>query len=197
MIDLWWEALNTPLRIYYTIAIATSFILFLQFIMLLVGLDGDGDFDMDGDGGDLGHGDGGTNLFSMRAIVAFFTGFGWTGVTALEAGWGLFGATMASFVVGLLFMGMILLIIRGLYSLQADGTLNYANAIGQAGSVYAPIGANMSRPGQVEVMVQGRLRTVSALTRSDRSLSTGERVKVSEQLDEGTLIVSPLDQEQT
>ena len=48
-------------------------------------------------------------------------------------------------------------------------------------------------PGQVEVMVQGRLRVVQALTRSETGLPNRKRVKVVDVVDQTTLLVEPLE----
>ena len=55
------------------------------------------------------------------------------------------------------------------------------------------IPARMQKPGQVEVLVQGRLAVVAAFTRADRRLENAERVRVTEVLDRNTLVVEPLD----
>jgi acylphosphatase len=51
----------------------------------------------------------------------------------------------------------------------------------------------MSKPGQVEVRVQGRLRVVQAFTRAGHEIPNQARVKVVDVLDQNTLIVEPLD----
>jgi hypothetical protein len=51
----------------------------------------------------------------------------------------------------------------------------------------------MSGPGQVEVLVQGRLCVVQAFTRSAHKIAARARVKVVDVLDQQTLLVEPLD----
>ena len=51
-----------------------------------------------------------------------------------------------------------------LHSLREEGTLNYKNCIGETGTVYLPIPPNRKGMGQIEVMVQGRLRIVKVVT---------------------------------
>jgi hypothetical protein len=82
---------------------------------------------------------------------------------------------------------------RTLYSMRYSGTLDYRNAVGQVGNVYLRIPAAMAGPGQIEVLVQGRLRTVQAFTRAGRQLANNERVRVTDLMDETTLLVEPLD----
>jgi len=86
----------------------------------------------------------------------------------------------------------VLLLMRGLYSLRYSGTLDYRNAIGNVGSVYLRIPAAMAAPGQVEVMIQGRLCVVEAFTRAQHELPNRSRIRVVEVMDQGTLIVEPV-----
>jgi len=49
--------------------------------------------------------------------------------------------------------------------------------------------------GQVEVMVQGRLRIVQALSDSDKKIGNRVAVRVTETIDEQTILVKPLEDE--
>ena len=187
MID-WWSTLGRALQIFYGIAITTSALMLFQMVLMLFGMDGESDFDVD----DIDdHGGGG--ILSVRTITAFFVGFGWTGVTALEAGWTLLPTILVSTAVGGVFMGGVFFVMRTLYGMRYTGTLDYRNAVGSVGNVYLPIPAAMGGPGQIEVLVQGRLRVVQAFTRAERKLGNNERVRVTDLMDDTTLLVEPLD----
>lgn len=186
--EAWWAALNTPLRWFYAIAISTSFLMVLQLIMMIVGFDGD-----DMDDGDSEGGDGDVKLLSIRTVTAFFAGFGWTGVAALNSGSSLGVAMLLAIGVGSIFMGSVILLMRALYAMRHSGTLDYRNAIGQVGSVYLRIPPAMSNPGQIEVTVQGRLRVVQAFTGSETEIANQTRVRVVDVMDQNTLIVEPLE----
>lgn len=185
--ELWWTELDVTHKFFYAIAIATSALLVLQLVAAFFGLDADADADLDADHGGAG------GVFSIRSITGFFTGFGWGGVAALEAGFGLAVSILIALACGGGLMAVILLLMRGVYSMRYDGTLDYRNAIGAAGSAYIPIPANMVGPGQVEVLVQGRLCVVSAFTRSPNRIAARSRIKVVDTLDQQTLLVEPLD----
>lgn len=186
MFEGWWESLGTALQVFYAIAIATSALLTIQLVLLVLGFDGDTDVDVDA------HHDVGTGILSVRTVTAFFTGFGWAGVAALEAGWGLTPSIAAATFAGGAFMAGVLLLMRGLYSLRYSGTLDYHNAIGNVGSVYLRVPGAMAGPGQVEVMVQGRLRVVEAFTNAPADLPNRSRIKVVDVMGEGTLVVEPV-----
>jgi len=87
----------------------------------------------------------------------------------------------------------VFFLMRALYSLRYSGTLDYRNAVGQAGSVYLPIPGAMAGPGQIEVLVQGRLCVVHAFTRAAERIPNRARVRVIGVLDPQTLLVEPLD----
>lgn len=197
--EAWWNALGTPLQIYYGIAIVTTFLLFLQLVLSLIGLDHDvdgfdgGGFDGGGlDGGALDGHDSGVSVLSVRSVIAFFTGFGWGGVVSLRQGLSVFAATVVATVAGVALTGMIVGLMRILYGMRYSGTLDYKNAIGVVGNVYLPIPGDMEGPGQVEVLVQGRLAVVQAFTRSAQKIPNRTRVRVVDTLDQQTLLVEPL-----
>jgi len=188
MIEAWWGSLDTALQVYYGIAVVTSVLLAMQLALLVLGFDGGGAEDFDADVHDTGMG-----ILSVRTVTAFFTGFGWGGVIALRNGLGLGASTVAALAAGGALMGTVLLIMRGFYSMRDSGTLDYRNAVGAMGSVYLPIPPNMEGPGQIEVLVQGRLKVVRAFTRAAARIPNRARVKVVETLDQQTLLVEPLD----
>ncbi len=192
----WWEALAMELKVFYLIGITSTAILVVQTILMMIGLGGDeldaADMpDVDMDSG-LEH-PGDLHLLSVRTIVAFFMGFGWTGVICMNHDLGIALALLCAVVVGSVFMSMVFLLMKMLYSLRDSGNIHYKNAIGQVGSVYIPIPPNQSGPGQIEIMIQGRVRFVQAFTKSESKLTNNCRVKVVEIVDQGTLLVEPLE----
>ena len=186
--ETWWGSLGNSLQIFWGIAIATSAVMVVQLLLIFLGFDSDSDVDMDADadGADGGH------ILSVRTITAFFAGFGWSGVACLDAGFSLLMTLLISVVVGSIFMFGVFALMRFLYGLRYSGTLDYRNAIGQVGSVYLPIPGEMSGPGKIEVLVQGRLRVVDAFNNSADSLPNQSRVKVVDVMDQNTLVVEPL-----
>ena len=187
--ETWWGTLGSSLQIFWGIAIVTSLVLSLQLILTMLGFDSDTDVEMDAD--DVS-GDGG-NVLSIRTITAFFAGFGWSGVACLDAGFSLLTTLLISTGVGAVFMLGVFGLMRFLYGLRHSGTLDYRNAIGQVGSVYLPVPAEMSGPGKIEVLVQGRLRVVDAFNKSPEALPNRSRVKVIDVMDQNTLVVEPVE----
>lgn len=191
----WWLALATPDQVFWGIALVTSAVLALQLLMLVLGFDGDLDADVDVGFDDLDadvdHGDGG-GILSVRTVTAFFTGFGWGGVVALDAGLSLTVTLVVATVSGGVLMASVYGLMQALYSLRYSGTLDYRNAVGTRASVYLPIPPQMGGTGQVSVPLQGRLMTVKAMTRSKERLPNRLPVKVVDLVDASTLLVEPL-----
>lgn len=185
--ELWWGELSEALRWFYAIAITTSVLMIFQLLLMVFGFDGDFD---DGDAEATGDGD--LRLLSVRTVTAFFAGFGWTGVAAIRNGSSLMTALLLAILVGSAFMGGVVVLMRALYSMRHSGTINYRTTIGEVATVYMRIPGGMESPGQVEVMVQGRLMVAQALTRSSEQISSQTRVRVVDVLSENTLIVEPL-----
>ena len=79
----------------------------------------------------------------------------------------------------------------GINQLQADGTINYNDAIGQRGQVYSRIKPNET--GEIQVPVDGTLKTLLARAQDKSMLiSSGEFIKVVDIIG-STMIVVPLD----
>jgi hypothetical protein len=192
----WWDALRLDLQVFYALGILSSLVLCLQFVMMFFGF---GDHDLDGGhdmgGAHAGHGDAhgdGLSIISIRTLTAFFIGFGWSGALAVRKGFQTLGAVFIAFLVGLFFMAIVYALILAVYRLRVSGTVNYKNAIGQVGDVYVTVPARESSSGQVQVMVQGRMRVVSAFTKAGSDLLGGSKIKVVGLIDERTLLVEPL-----
>lgn len=183
----WWDALNLELRVFYGIGIIAVLILLLQLALSVFG-------GMD-DAHDFNAGDShssGLSFFSIRGVTAFFVGFGWTGVIVIKNGHGVMLAIVAGTLAGGAMMVGIFLLMKSMLRLQSNGTLNFANAIGQVGTVYVTIPAGQKAGGQVELLLQGRLTMADALFRGTEPLRPGTKVTIVEKIGHSTLIVEPL-----
>lgn len=190
MIDYWLN-LDPAERTFTGIGIFSSLILTIQMGMVMLG----GAIDMpEAEIADTGEG-GASGIFSIRTIGAFFAGFGWAGAAMLQAGNSTGAATFVATLSGSAFLGIVIYLMSYLHSLRQEGTLNYSNAIGNVGNVYLPIPPKRKGMGQVEVMVQGRLRIVQALSDSDKKIGNRVAVRVTDTIDEQTILVKPLEDE--
>ena len=187
MMELWWQALNLELQIFYGIGILSLFALAFQMAMLLFG-----GFDDHGDFSDVGDHASGLGIFSFRGITAFFLGFGWSGVIALKAGHSLGVAILVGLLTGGVLMLGIFALMRSMMRLQSSGSLDYVNAVGEVATVYVTIPADQRGGGQIEVMLQGRLITAEALQKGTTTLSPGAKVRVIDLIGRSTLVVEAL-----
>ncbi|WP_299674457.1 hypothetical protein [uncultured Dokdonia sp.] len=186
----WYSALSSFEQVFWSIAlIASVFFVFVLVTTLLGGdtdgIDGDVDAEIDGDTGI------GFQFFSFKNIVAFFTIFGWSGISFLEAGMSKGIVVLLAALCGLAMMFVMAFLLYQMRKMTSSGTLKMKNAIGQIGSVYLTIGANRSRIGKVQITVQGALRELEALTDEKEELTTNTVVQVKEVTANGILIVSP------
>ena len=190
MID-YWRSLSSAEKTFTGIGIVSSLVLTVQMILVMIG----GEIDMpEAEIGETGEGGAG-GIFSIRTIGAFFTGFGWAGVAMLQAGNGTGAATFVATLAGSAFLGIVIYLMSYLHSLREEGTLNYSNAVGNVGNIYLPIPPSRKGMGQVEVMVQGRLKVIQAVTDHEKKIGNRIAVRVVDTVDSQTLLVSPLEDE--
>ncbi|MEP0263122.1 hypothetical protein [Dokdonia sp.] len=185
----WYSALSSFEQVFWSIALIASVFFVFVLVTTLIGgdtdgIDGDVDADVEGDTGI------GFQFFSFKNIVAFFTIFGWSGISFLEAGMSKGIVVLLAAVCGLAMMFVMAFLVYQMHKMTSSGTLKMKNAIGQIGEVYLTIGANRSRMGKVQITVQGTLRELDALTDEDADLSTHTVITVKEITSNGILIVS-------
>ena len=100
---------------------------------------------------------------------------------------------VAVFAGGIAAMGSLYSVrymMKGIMSMQADGTMKHSDAIGQRGQVYSRVRPNQT--GEVQLDVDGTLRTLIARAKDKTLLiPTGELIRVVDVIG-ATLIVEPL-----
>ena len=177
---------------YWTIAIIGTLIFCVLLVMTFIG--GDMDSDMAADGTDFQADDGGVGFqfFTFKNLVAFFTIFGWTGVVFIGSEISNSLVLTFSVIAGFLMMVATSSLFYFMNKLAEDGTLKIKNAIGAIGEVYLPIGANRTKIGKIQVIVQGSLRELEALTDEEITIPTGTVIKVVEVVSAELLLVEIL-----
>lgn len=154
--------------------VATLLSIGMMVIAFFADIGGDGDADVSGGAdGDAGH-------FSLRAIVGFLLGFGWGGYVAVQSGIGTAGSILAGLVLGVLLFFIVASIMRFIYSLKTDGSLNYSSLVGMTGTVYVTIPPNGAPGGQVQVSHPSQLVTMAAIQKGDAPLPAQTRIIVEE-----------------
>jgi hypothetical protein len=195
VVSEWWSGIPTFERIFWFFAIPFTLVFLIRLAASLMGFGGsdeDGDFSDSGDFGD-GDGDGGNflsdfRLFTLQNFLIFFTGFGWAGIYAINAGFSPAVTIVVAFSVGALLMFAVAAMYYLINRLTESGNINLNNAVNATGHVYLPIPAQRSGTGQVQITVQGSLREIEAMTDGD-ALPTGTPVRVIAALSQDVLIV--------
>jgi energy-coupling factor transporter transmembrane protein EcfT len=171
----WWEQLTPLLKILWCIALFASVFQLIMFAGAIFGAGHDFDHDAAADGAS---GAEGAQILSIRTLVAGAVGFGWAGVLAKGSGASDLAAIAIALVTGILFMLLVFWMMRLLFSMRDDGTLNYQNAVGLTGRVY--------------VTIPAKRVTATAQTDIDRSLPPQASIRVTAAQSDNTLIVEPV-----
>lgn len=202
----WWAQISAVERIFWFIAMPSSVILILQLILEFIGsgshdadvnfdadanLDVDVNMDADVDAHHgIGHDSGaGLRIFTIKGFVIFFTLFGWTGVTFTRTGIPVFITVFIALIIGFASMIFVAWVFKTLYGLSESGSMQVGFAIGHRGTVYLTIPAEGQGKGQIQLKLQGATQTLDAVTYENQPIKTGTNVKVTEVLEDNTLVV--------
>jgi membrane protein implicated in regulation of membrane protease activity len=152
--------------LYGNIAIISSVLLGIIILLNIIGIDLDTDVDFHLD----------MDFFSVNSLVAFFCVGGWTGYLAnLLTPFQQWVIAAIAVAAGLTTYVGSILILRRLKGWESSGNIDLNNAIGKTGKVY--LGIPEDGEGQVQIVIQGRLKTLKAITHG-KSIETGENVIV-------------------
>lgn len=182
--------LPTMLQIYWFLAIAASIIFIIQAIMTFAGFDADTDADLPDtpDGGDATFDADGFHLISVKSIICFLLGFGWTGVLGWESiDNGLLLALLAT-LVGLVFMASIAFLIFQVMKLNKDNTFHVEQVVGQTAEVYLRIPAARSESGKITISHNGSIHELEAYTDGEE-IATGAKARITRKIDGDTVVV--------
>ena len=175
--------------IFVSCAVLGGILFFIMMLLMMVGdvLGGV----TDAIGLDIDAGGGAFEILSVQGLSVAVMMFGLTGMFGLSATGSDVVAVLAGGVgaaAGMYGMGKMM---YGINQLQADGTVNYNDAIGQRGQVYSRIKPNET--GEIQVPVDGTLKTLLARAQ-DKSLliPSGEFILVVDVIG-STMIVVPLE----
>ena len=187
------KSMDGMLQVYWILAAVSSIILIIQAIMTFIGFDADSDVDMSTapdqipESGDAAFDAAGFHLVSVKSVICFILGFGWTGVLC----WNyipnrvLLGLLAA--VVGLIFMSLIAFLLFQMMKLNRDNTFRVEQTIGLPADVYLRIPGNRKQTGKITVSLNGSTHELEAL--SDTDIPTGAKVRIKEIVQAETVLV--------
>ncbi len=207
--NAWWEALTVFQQIFVCVAIPSTVLMVVQFVLTLIGL---GDMDSDADGADFGDASGDFDadvddvvdasgdhdpfeygmafrLFTLRGIVSFLAVMGWVGFALGDGSMPYAGAIAIASVAGFLMMLAIAGLAYLFERLQSNGNIHMGNAIGKSGTVYLTVPKKREGKGKVNVVVQERYGEYEAVTDENEALPFGTEVVVIALSGDDTLVV--------
>ncbi|MBN2458698.1 hypothetical protein JXB28_00280 [Candidatus Woesearchaeota archaeon] len=216
----WWNGLEPILQFFWGSALIASLLFLIQFILFLVGM-GHHDTDVGGFDGHDGfsgshegisdssisdahghdahgsHDDSGgyssiLQYLTIRNLISFFVGLGWSGIACKGSGLADAWSVILALAFGFGFVVINMAILGLLSKLQDDGTVNIQNAVGQEATVTIRIDGEMKGTGKVEVKIQGRLMDFDAMTKGETTLHPYEKCKITGIIGGKTLIVTSL-----
>ena len=184
-----WSGLPAAQQVFFGIGLLAGVVSLILGVMSAVGLEHHDVVDLpDAIGWDAGGG----GIFSIKPLTGFLLGFGWAGGIALGSGLGILAAPAIAVGAGLSVMGLVVGLLRLILGMRSDGTARISDTLHESGTVYVTVPPDRQAGGQVTVHFRGRQETYMALNRSNRSIPSGERVRVVEVLDSQTVLVEPL-----
>lgn len=161
------ENLEPLLQTFWYVAIPTSVIFIIQMIMTFVGTDSSDGIDADFDG-DLHDGHAPFQLFSLRNLINFLLGFGWTGISFYSTIENKIALIILSLIIGVLFVAVFFMIIRQVQKLAEDNSFNIENTLHKTAEVYLPIPEKKSGKGKIMISVNGAYHELNAMTENEK-----------------------------
>lgn len=168
--------------IYWGTAVVASVVFCIQTVMLFVGFDADADFS----GGDVDFDADGLNLVSVKTVVCFLLGFGWTGVMLYPEMDDKKVVALIAVGVGVVFMMLIALLLKQVLKLSKDNTFTIDSIVGSTAEVYLRIPGGKEH-GKITVSHEGSTHELLAF--ADEEIATGQKVKVVRSIDESSVFV--------
>ncbi len=186
----YFNAMDPMLRTFWFVALPASLFFVIQTLMTFIGADAsdgvDADFDSDLQGESAPF-----QLFSLRNLVNFMMGFGWTGLSLYNDIENRVLLVTIATIVGAGFVYMFFVIIRNLMKLSENNSFKIQHTVGQMAEVYLKIPGNKAGRGKVQISVRGSYHELDAMTEGEE-IPTGATVKVNKVESGNILFVTKL-----
>lgn len=181
------------LQIYWGLAILSSIVFCIQAIGTFMGF-GDLDTDIPDDAPELDSAfdADGFHLVSVKTIICFLLGFGWTGALLWDTFPNRAILAVVAFLVGLVFMSLIAFLLFQVMKLDRDNTFHVQHTVGKTAEVYLRIAPARKESGKVQVSVNGSVHELEALTDGSEEIKTGDQVKIVGVIADSTVLVEKL-----
>lgn len=190
-------SMDTMLQAYWIMAGISSVIFIIQAIMTFMGFDADADADIPDapdavpESGDAAFDADGFHLVSIKTIICFILGFGWTGVLFWNTIPNRLVLALVATLVGLIFMASIAFLLYQVMKLNRDNTFHVEQIIGQTAEVYLRIPAGRGDSGKITISHNGSIHELEAYTEGD-TIPTGAKCRILQKIDGDTVLVEAL-----
>ncbi len=114
--------------------------------------------------------------------------FGWAGVISMTFNLNSMLTLIVAVVTGLVSLIAVAFLLFFLSKLSYSGNMKKENAIGKTGTVVLRIPPKRQGVGQIQIQIQGGLRTLEAMTEEEELLKSGTNVLVID-IQDNVLIV--------
>lgn len=179
------------MQIFWGCAIVGSLVMVIQLLLSIIG---GGDVDVDSDV-DIFSADGLdastlADLFTLKNLVNFFVGFGWSGVTFRQYIDNSAVLLLVATLFGLLFIAIFLFIYKSIMKLESNSAVGAEACVGKMADVYLRIPAARGGKGKIQISLNGVAREFDAITDATENIPSGAVVFVEEVVNGSVLLVS-------
>ncbi len=172
------DFLNTlePLhKLFWYVSLPVSIFFVLQTIATFVGLsDSNADLDSDTEVS----ADTPFDLFTLRNLINFLLGFGWTGIAFYDAINNKTWLVILSTLVGLAFVALFFVMVKNIMKLSENNSFKLTDCLNKNAEVYMKIPGNKAGKGKIQISVKGSVHELESITEQDETLEVGSLVKV-------------------
>jgi membrane protein implicated in regulation of membrane protease activity len=171
-------------KIYWILAVPSTAIFLILLILSFFGGDADGgDVDLD-----VSDSLGGF-IINFKSIMSFVMMFGWAGIISMSFNLSIGFTIIVAVLTGIVSLIAVAALLYFISKMSYSGTMKIENAIGKVGQVVLKIPAKKSGFGQIQVNIQGSLRTLDAKTEEVDEIKSGTNVQVIDLLENDVLLV--------
>ena len=169
---------------YLTCFILGGIVVVGQFLLGVVGVDGDGWIEEGA--GDLGEG---LDLFTVRALSAAAAFFGVTGLGLMQMGLNGWLALPVALTIGVVSAVAVAKVVRAMRRLDVDKSFEISMTLGQAATVSLSIPGERGGEGKVHLTAHERFLELNAMT-AEETIPTGDTVYVIDAISSDTVLVA-------
>ncbi len=166
------EAMDATERSYWLLAIGVFIVFFIQTVLSFVGMDFDGDTDLDFDAS-------GFHLFTLKSLIHFLLGYGWTCALLYQSIDSLWVLNLLGIAAGCFLVYIIFAIMRMVMRFDEDGTFHLKDAVGTVGDIYLRVPEQRSGTGKIQFSKNGTTYEYDAVTDDHIPLATGDKARIT------------------